>query len=81
MSDSTILVVNAGSSSLKFGLYDQVNPDEQPLLSGVADGIGRSGGTLALLDGNKRTLRSEKRTLTTHENALSEAAHWVTEYF
>ena len=81
VSDSAILVVNAGSSSLKFGLYDQVNCDEQPLLSGVADGIGRSGGTLALLDGDKRTLRSEKCTFATQENALSEAAQWITEYF
>lgn len=81
VSDSAILVINAGSSSLKFGIYIEVNRNEHLLLSGVADGIGRIGGTLALLDGDKRTLRSEKHTFATQGEAFSEAAHWIAESF
>lgn len=81
MSDSAILVINAGSSSLKFGIYSEVNRDEHLLLGGAADGIGRDDGTLVLLDGNGRTLRSEKGVFATHEDALSEAAHWTAESF
>ena len=44
MSDESILVINTGSSSLKFGLYAPKNGDEQVLLDGLADGIGQSGG-------------------------------------
>jgi acetate kinase len=81
MPDSAILVINAGSSSLKFGIYVEVDCSEQLLLGGVADGIGRSDGTLVLLDGDGRSLRSEKCAFATHEDALSEAAHWITESF
>jgi acetate kinase len=50
--DGPILVLNSGSSSLKFGIYqpratDGVT-DEEALLTGSADGIGRSNGTLRI---------------------------------
>jgi acetate kinase len=77
VSDSAILVINAGSSSLKFGIYNEGNREEQLLLSGVADGIGRSSGTLELLDDDGRTLRSEKCSFATQQDALSKAAHWI----
>ena len=41
-----ILVLNSGSSSLKFGVYCRAASDEEALLTGSADGIGRSNGTL-----------------------------------
>jgi acetate kinase len=41
-----ILALNSGSSSLKFGLYCRGASDEEPLLTGSADGIGHSNGTL-----------------------------------
>ena len=41
-----ILVLNSGSSSLKFGVYYRGASDEEPLLTGSADGIGRSNGAL-----------------------------------
>ncbi len=44
--DELILVLNSGSSSLKFGIYSRGASDEEPLLSGSADGIGRSNGEL-----------------------------------
>ena len=46
--DDLILVLNSGSSSLKFGVYyrARARSDEEPLLTGSAEGIGRSNGTL-----------------------------------
>jgi len=41
-----ILVLNSGSSSLKFGVYYRGASDEEPLLTGSADGIGHSNGIL-----------------------------------
>lgn len=41
-----ILALNSGSSSLKFGVYRRGTRDEEPLLTGSADGIGRNNGSL-----------------------------------
>lgn len=41
-----ILALNSGSSSLKFGVYRRGTRDEEPLLTGSADGIGHSDGSL-----------------------------------
>jgi acetate kinase len=46
--DSLILVLNSGSSSLKFGVYRPGATDEEALLSGSADGIGRENGSLQI---------------------------------
>jgi acetate kinase len=50
--DGPILVLNSGSSSLKFGIYRRIgasrgatDSDEAPLLTGSADSIGQSNGT------------------------------------
>src|SRR5579872_260885 len=44
--NNLILALNSGSSSLKFGVYCRGASDEEPLLSGSADGIGHNNGTL-----------------------------------
>ena len=44
--DDPILVLNSGSSSLKFGIYRRGASDEEPLLTGSAQGIGRDNGSL-----------------------------------
>ena len=49
--DGLILALNSGSSSLKFGIYkrgatDRGATDEEPLLTGSADGIGKNNGSL-----------------------------------
>lgn len=50
--DGLILVLNSGSSSLKFGIYQpgatDGATDEEALLTGSAEGIGRSNGTLRI---------------------------------
>ena len=44
--DDLIFVLNSGSSSLKFGIYRRGASDEEELLTGSADGVGHSNGTL-----------------------------------
>jgi acetate kinase len=53
--DGPILALNSGSSSLKFGIYQPGRTDEEPLLTGSADGIGRDNGSLRIRasDGNR----------------------------
>ena len=63
MPDGSILVINAGSSSLKYGLYARQNGEEQLLLGGPAGDIGL-GGELNL----KRESQSD---------ALDRAIEWL----
>jgi acetate kinase len=47
--EDLILVLNSGSSSLKFGIYTRGGDgDEKPLLTGSAEGIGHDNGTLQI---------------------------------
>ena len=49
--DDPILVLNSGSSSLKFGVYHRGSGgdgDEKPLLTGSAEGIGQNNGTFKI---------------------------------
>ena len=79
MAEDCILVINTGSSSLKFGLYAERQGDEQVLLDGLADGIGQSSSTLEVKDGDGKTLRSEKLSFASRHDALSHAAQWLNE--
>jgi acetate kinase len=79
MSKDCILVINTGSSSLKFGLYVEQDGDEQLLLDGLADGIGQSSGTLEVKDGAGKKLRSESLAFASRHDALSHAAKWLSE--
>lgn len=79
MADEPILVVNSGSSSLKFGLYVQRDGEEQAVLDGLADGIGRDSGKLELKDAQSQTLRSETIRFASEDEALSQGARWLAE--
>jgi acetate kinase len=46
--DGPILALNSGSSSLKFGIYRPGTADEEPVLTGSADGIGRDNGSFRI---------------------------------
>ncbi|MGH9356147.1 MAG: acetate/propionate family kinase, partial [Terriglobia bacterium] len=72
-----ILVINSGSSSLKFGLYAERNGEEQPLVEGEAEGIGHSTGRLEMRDPNGLVLRSEKPRFPSQTEALDRAAQWL----
>ena len=66
-----ILVINSGSSSLKFGLFVERAGDEQPLLSGSAQGIGGHEGRIEILDKDRRTLHEEEGLFASQKEALT----------
>ena len=61
-----VLVINSGSSSLKFAVY--ALDRRRPLLSGLADRLGLQGATLAFKDESGKTVRDLKEP--THACAL-----------
>ena len=80
--DDLILVLNSGSSSLKFGLYYRGASDEEPLLAGSAEGIGRANGTLQIRSADGKPLlerqgilESQGDALTTLASAIKERVH------
>jgi acetate kinase len=77
--DPLILVINTGSSSLKFGLYTQRIGEETLLFEGEADNIGKPTSKLELKDAQGKTLRSEDLTVPTESAALDLAAQWLKE--
>ena len=69
--DGLILAVNSGSSSLKFGLYQMdAKGEERAVLSGGADGIGRSSGSLKIKDASGKSLVERDGVLKTQREAL-----------
>ena len=68
--DSPVLVINSGSSSLKFGLYRTKDRDEELVLNGSAENIARPDGRLSVKDGSGNTLVNEKRDFASSRQAL-----------
>jgi len=80
--DGLILVLNSGSSSLKFGIYRRGASDEEAVLTGSAEGIGRGNGTLnirssdgTVLVGRERIHESQSDALTALAAAIQEHIH------
>ena len=69
-SPPTILVLNSGSSSLKFGLFAHSGDDESLLLEGSAQGIGRGDGSLRIAAPDGRVLVHEQHVLESQTDAL-----------
>ena len=69
--DNPILVLNSGSSSLKFGLYASGDKDEQLLLEGSADNIGRDSGSLHIRDASGTDLLRSDHILESQPEALA----------
>ncbi len=78
--DDLILVLNSGSSSLKFGLYYLEAGDEEALLSGSADGIGRSNGSLQIKSGDGSSLVQRENIIESQRDALASLAAAIREY-
>jgi acetate kinase len=81
----SILALNSGSSSLKFGVYcrgasDRSANDEEPLLTGSADGIGRSNGSLHIRDAGGKTLIQREGILESQTDALEALSVTVQEH-
>ena len=68
--EQTILVLNSGSSSLKFGLFRQAEGDESLLLEGSAEGIGRGDGSLRIKAPDGRVLVQQEHALESQTDAL-----------
>lgn len=77
MSDGSVLVINTGSSSLKFGLYAERNREELLLFDGSAQGIGSGSGKLEFRDAHGRVLRSQSIRLGSQADALDRATQWL----
>ncbi len=68
--DSLILALNSGSSSLKFGIYRRGANDEEPLLTGSAEGIGRRDGTLNIRSSDGNSLLQRDNVHESQSDAL-----------
>jgi acetate kinase len=77
--DRTILVLNSGSSSLKFGLFRHAGDDESLLLEGSAEGIARDDGSLRIKAPDGRVLVLQERVLESQTDALQKLAQVLTQ--
>jgi len=68
--DGPILVLNSGSSSLKFGIYRPGWRDEEPVLTGSAEGIGRGNGALSIRAADGKELLQRSRIHESQSDAL-----------
>jgi len=78
--EDLILVLNSGSSSLKFGVYLRGANDEEPVLTGSADGIGRGDGAFLIQSKAGNPLVTRKNTSESQSAALDALAAEVQEY-
>ncbi|MGF6770877.1 acetate kinase [Paraburkholderia sp. GAS199] len=75
----TILVLNSGSSSLKFGIFTQVDGDETLLLEGSAQGIGRPDGSLRIGSPDGQVLVKQDHVLESQTDALKKLSQLLDE--
>ena len=78
--DDLILVLNSGSSSLKFGVYQRDPANEEPLLTGSADRIGSSNGTLNIRFSDRKSPVQRESVLESQSDALSTVAAAIREH-
>lgn len=69
-----VLVLNSGSSSLKFGVCTPAAQDEALLLEGSAEGIGRGSGSLEIKSANGEVLVNKKQVSESQPEALKALA-------
>jgi acetate kinase len=75
-----ILVLNSGSSSLKFGVFVERDGDEQAWLSGSAKGIGRENGSLSMRSSDGVIDISQDHVLESQHEALQRVADVLREH-
>jgi acetate kinase len=78
--EDLILSLNSGSSSLKFGLYRRGPEDEEPVLTGSAEGIGRDDGTLRVRSSDGATLVQREGIRESQGDALNALAAAIREH-
>ena len=73
MSGKTILALNGGSSSLKFGLFDAQSDEVLPLCTGSVEGIGSDSGRFSIRGAQGETLKDERALIGDQREALRSA--------
>ena len=74
MNDPLILVINCGSSSLKFAVF--TGADRQPMLSGLAENLGKNDAAITFKDAEKVTVSLNGES---HSGALDVLLHHLAE--
>jgi acetate kinase len=77
MSDSVILVINTGSSSLKLGLYVQKGDDEKAVLVGSADSVGTPDARIEITKPGGEVVHQAKISGADQQRALTELTSWM----
>lgn len=72
-----ILVLNSGSSSLKFGVYKLCEGKEQPVLTGSAEGIGHKDGTLHVRSSSGDAILERQSIIESQSDALAALAEAI----
>lgn len=78
--NGSVLALNSGSSSLKFGLYKRGEHDEELLLQGSAQGIGRETGSIEIRSADGTRLVARDHVLGTQGDALATLARALREH-
>jgi acetate kinase len=78
--DELILALNSGSSSLKFGMYYRGAIDEEPLLTGAAEGIGHNNGKLHIRSSDGKMLIARETIHESQSMALAALGEAVKEH-
>jgi acetate kinase len=78
--EATILALNSGSSSLKFGLYRVSQTETEMLFSGEAESIGGEKGDFHARDAGGNTLLAEKTALPGPAEAVARIAGLLTHF-
>jgi acetate kinase len=78
--DDLILVLNSGSSSLKFGIYRLGETDEEPVLTGSAEGVGRDDGSLHIRSSDGTSLSQRECIHESQGEALNALAAAIREH-
>ncbi len=74
MTTNAILVLNSGSSSLKFGVYSGADGDPRPTYRGEIEGIGGGEGKIWLKDADGKSLEEESRNFAQQSEAAKAVA-------
>jgi acetate kinase len=74
MNTNAILVLNSGSSSLKFGVYSSATGDPKPTYRGEIEGIGSDEGKIWLKDADGKTIEEESRSFAQQSDAAKAVA-------
>lgn len=78
--DNLVLVLNSGSSSLKFGLYYRGAEDEEALMTGSAEGIGHGNGSLHVRSSDGKTIVARECIHESQSDALATLATEVRDH-